>query len=284
MSLNDFLPISVVVLTKNEAKGIGACLAQLGDFSEVVVSDSNSEDRTREISLGLGARVESFTWNGQFPKKKQWQLDRVAFANDWVLYLDADETPSVQLVAELRRLFKEPVPDTIVAYDIALDYVFAGRVLRFGHRVKKRALVRVGFVKFPEVDDLNIPGMGEVEGHYQPDAFGLIGNLGGRILHNDLDPIASWFSRHNRYSDWEAHLRIRPETRRGVASKRSLQGQIFDRVPFKPVLFFFYSYFFRFGFLDGRAGFDYATALSMYYWQIEVKVRELKRNGGTSNG
>jgi hypothetical protein len=55
---------------------------------------------------------------------------------------------------------------------------------------------------------------------------------------------------------------------------------LFDRVPFKPAAFFAYSYVIRAGFLDGRAGFDYAMALAMYYWQIGVKYRELVRNEG----
>jgi len=53
-------------------------------------------------------------------------------------------------------------------------------------------------------------------------------------------------------------------------------------VPFKPFLFFGYAYVVRAGFLDGRAGLDYATALATYYWQIGVKYRELKSIGEES--
>jgi hypothetical protein len=130
----------------------------------------------------------------------------------------------------------------------------------------------------PVVDDLNAPGIREVEGHYQPQANGTIGRLTGLLFHDDVDPVSSWFDRHNRYSDWEAYLRLNTEARREIASKRTAKGSFFDRVPFKPVVFFAYSYILRAGFRDGRAGLDYALALSMYYWQIEVKTRELRRN------
>jgi len=51
------LPITVLVQTWNEEVGIAECLAGLGDFSEVVVVDSQSTDRTRQIASALGARV-----------------------------------------------------------------------------------------------------------------------------------------------------------------------------------------------------------------------------------
>lgn len=267
------IPITVLVQTKNEEVGIAACLAGLTEFDQVIVVDSDSTDRTKEIARAAGAEVVNFTWDGRYPKKKQWQLDHLETRHQWVLFIDADETPRPALVTELRALFSM-APRSEAAFDIDLDYVFAGRVLRHGHRVTKRCLVRRGAVQFPVVDDLHAPGMGELEGHYQPAALGKTGKLKGRILHNDLDPVASWFTRHNRYSDWEAHLRLDRTLKKEVAERRTLKGRIFDAVPFKPVLFFAYSYIGQGGFLDGRAGFDYATALAMYYWQIGLKTRE----------
>lgn len=264
-----------MVQTKNEELGIRECLAGLGDFDEVMVIDSNSTDGTVDIAREMGATVVNFTWDGKYPKKKQWQLEHVETRHPWILFMDADETPSVELVRELRGLHLERPNDT-AAYDIRLDYVFAGRVLRHGHRVVKRALVHRDRVRFPVVDDLEAPGMGELEGHYQPEANGTIEPLRGRITHDDQDPVRTWFDRHNRYSDWEAYLRVKPNSREDIAKRRSRQGRVFDSVPFKPAIFFGYSYLVRGGFLDGRAGFDYALALAMYYWQIGLKYRELR--------
>ncbi|MET4639300.1 glycosyltransferase family 2 protein [Mycetocola sp. 2940] len=277
MTANRGIPVTVMVQTKNEEVGLRACLAGLRDFDEVVVIDSNSTDATVDIAQGMDATVVNFTWNGKYPKKKQWQLQNVETKHAWVLFMDADETPSTELINELRSLHLER-PTTAAAYDIRLDYVFAGRVLRHGHRVVKRALVHRDRVRFPIVDDLDAPGMGELEGHYQPEASGPVKSLRGRITHDDKDPVRTWFDRHNRYSDWEAFLRLRPDSREEIAQRRSKQGKLFDLVPFKPAIFFGYSFIMRAGFLDGRAGLDYALALSMYYWQIGLKTRELDRN------
>jgi len=278
------IPISVIVLTKNEEAGIATTLVNLRAFDDVVVVDSASTDRTVELSEEAGARVVQFAWNGGYPKKKQWALENAGAIHDWILLLDADERPSPELLTELRAKASEFESKRFGGYDILLSYQFAGRFLKHGHRVTKRSLLHRDHSRFPVVDDLDAPGIREVEGHYQPEVDGPIGSLRGRILHDDQDPIRSWFDRHNRYSDWEAYLALRNKLKADIASKRSAKGRIFDKVPFKPVLFFGYSYIARLGFLDGRAGLDYALALSGYYWQIGVKIREVRRRDAGKHG
>lgn len=268
------LPVTVLVQTKNEEAAIARCLEALREFDEVIVVDSNSEDDTAAIARGVGAVVIPFTWDGAYPKKKQWQLENVAVRNEWVLFLDADESPSTKLIDAIRTFVSATDPDTAAAR-IQLEYHFAGRALRYGHRVYKTVLLRRGRAHFEPVDDLDIEGMGELEGHYQPVCDGAVRTLHGLLRHDDPDPVRTWFDRHNRYSDWEAGLR----TLQRPSVNRSHQGRLFDRVPLKPLLFFAYSYVIRGGFLDGRAGFDYAFALATYYWQIGLKVRELRRLG-----
>ena len=104
--------------------------------------------------------------------------------------------------------------------------------------------------------------------------LGGIGRLQGRITHDDPDPLFDYFARHNRYSDWEAHLQVR-ESRTKVDEARTTRGRRYARVPFKPVAFFLYSYVARQGFRDGHAGFHYAVAHAFYYWQIGIKRRDL---------
>jgi glycosyltransferase involved in cell wall biosynthesis len=272
------IPITVLIQTKNEALSIVECIdAVLPHFSQVIVVDSNSEDATQFLAHGAGAQVVNFTWNGAYPKKKQWQLDNLEDVNEYVLFLDADEVPSRDLIKELQHLSESGGLKKHAAYDVQLDYVFCGKVLRHGHTVTKRALVRPGSVSFPTVDDADLPGMGELEGHYQPIVSGSTGKLRGRIVHDDRDPLFGWFERHNRYSEWESHLRLKQSTKDQVAKLRSKQGRIFDKAPFKPFMFFVYSVVIRGGFRDGREGIQYAIALASYYWQTDLKYQDLRR-------
>lgn len=273
------VPVTVLIQAKNEEVGIRACLNGVSRFEQVIVVDSNSTDRTAEIAREWGADVVEFTWDGGYPQKKQWQLDNVQTRHEWLLILDVDEFPDAALIDEIRDIASDP-GESRVAFDLPISYFFAGRQLKHGHRVIKRSLLKRGFNRYPDIDVFDLPGIGELEAHYQPHADGMVGRTGGTLVHRDLDPVRSWFDRHNWYSEWEATIRLDRRLRADVRSSKSRQGQRFDQVPFKPLAFWAYSYVFRMGFLDGRAGLDYAVALAGYYWQIGVKVRELERLGG----
>ncbi|WP_062465396.1 glycosyltransferase family 2 protein [Demequina soli] len=269
------IPITVVIISKDEEAGILATLDHVRDFDQVIVVDSRSADRTVEIAEAWGATVVPFDWDGRYPKKKQWGIERAGAIHDWILLLDADELVTPELAAELRARSAELDAGTYGAYDIRLRYKFAGRFLDHGHTVIKRALVDRRVTRFLDVEEIGWDY--EVEGHIQPQSERPIGRLTARIEHDDRDPVDSWFTRHNKYSRWEAELMADRDEFREVAARRTAQGKVWARVPFKPLVFFLYSYVVRAGFLDGRAGFDYAIALSMYYWQIGLKLRERSR-------
>jgi glycosyltransferase involved in cell wall biosynthesis len=270
----------VVIITKNEGSGLHRVLSRLDEFDQVIVVDSNSTDDTKDVALSFGAEVINFDWDGQYPKKKQWSLELEVIRNRWVLLLDGDEYPSPSLVAELRaKAAQLDEHSGFGAFDVPLLYRFTGRFLHHGHTVTKRSLLDRSAASFPVIDDLDAPGIREVEGHYQPQTKKHVGVLRSPLCHDDVDPVSSWFDRHNRYSDWEAYLNTHSSLRRQIAGNRSSKGQVFDRVPFKPFAFFAYSYLYKAGFRDGRAGFDYAFALASYYWQIGVKTREIRRSG-----
>ncbi len=277
--MTDKLPITVMVFVKNEEAGLGRTLASTKDFDEVIVIDSHSTDRTVEIAEQYGATVVQFDWNGRYPKKKQWSFDNAGAKHDWVLMLDGDEVVTTGLVQEFRGMVDELAAKSYGGYDARLRYKFAGKFLDHGHKVVKRILIDTTVARFSEVDDLGAPGYTEfeIEQHVHPQTEAPTRWLSARLEHDDRDPVDSWFDRHNRYSGWEAHLRSDQERYQLVAGNRSAQGKFWSKVPFKPVVFFVYSYFGRAGFLDGRAGFDYAFAQSAYYWQIGLKLRENRR-------
>src|ERR1700732_694790 len=85
------LPVSVIIPVRNEAKNLPRCLQALRDVGEVYVIDSQSTDDTVEIARSHGAQVVQFHYQGGWPKKRQWALNTLPIAYDWVLLLDADE-------------------------------------------------------------------------------------------------------------------------------------------------------------------------------------------------
>ncbi len=277
------VPVSVVVLTKNEEANIQGCLDALRAFGEVFVVDSASTDATVLLSRQSGARVVAFAWNGCYPKKKQWALDNLPFTYPWVLYVDADEIVTPSLAQEIDSVVRDGPRHS--GYWVELDYVFEDQVLRHGHRARKVVLLRRARARFPVVDDLEAENMWEVEGHYQPVVDGATGRLRCRLVHHDADSLFHYFERHNRYSDWEASTRSRraAATAVDVASSRKTLKLLFARLPFQGALAFVHSYVAKAGFMDGRAGFDFAIARAFYYWQIGLKRRELMRRASDCN-
>ena len=262
--MSGVIPVSVVVVTKNEAERIERCLAALCDFSEVVVVDSGSEDETRTLAEDAGVRVVNFQWDGRYPKKRQWCLDTLDLAHEWVFFVDADELVTPELVEEIRGLdFKA------AGYFVRGRYVFEGRVLRFGLQNNKLALFDRRRMCFPVVDDLDVLGMGEIEGHYQPilkegcERF-QIGQVQAPLLHAAYEDRDAWEARHQRYAAWEREMNMRqawPEDRR-------LVKRVFKALPFRAAIAFMHSYILKLGFLDGIRGFRFASSRYRYYRMI----------------
>lgn len=271
--------ISAVVFTKNESANIEECIKSLQHFSEVIVLDSMSTDRTKEIATLLGATVIDFAWDGKYPKKRQWSLENVAYKNVWILFVDADERISEDFCFELDSFVKHS-SDEYSAASIPINYYFAGTQLKHGQKPRKTTLLKIGKVHFPVIDDLGAKGMGELEGHYQPIVFGRTKKFRTSIEHNDNDPISTWMIRHINYAKWEAHLLLNDSVKRKVDKSKGPISSVLHKLPFRPFLFFMYSYVFKLGFLDGKAGFDYAFAKSWYYWLSGVIAREGKPNEG----
>jgi glycosyltransferase involved in cell wall biosynthesis len=273
------IPVTALVMTKNEELNITKCVESLQRCSQVFVVDSSSSDDTVTLAKAAGAQVVNFAWNGKYPKKKQWMLDNLEFTNDWVLYVDADEAPSDELMSEIATAIEAAKDSKVAAFDIPLDYYFMGGRLRHGHRIVKRSLLNRHKARFPEIDDLDATNMWEVEGHYQPIISGRTERLDTPLVHEDRDPLYDFFDRHNRYSDWEAHLDQKPHIKDQVRQLRGRGGQMFHKLPFKPLAFFIYAFVVKAGWKDGRPGLDYAMAIAFYYWQTEMKKRELRMVG-----
>ena len=272
--LGVIIPVTVVILTKNEESNVKNLIPSLRHFNQVIVYDSNSTDSTVANSQDLNATIEFFNWNGKYPKKKQSALNLSIVSNEWILILDADERLSKSLIEEI-NWFVSNSNSKYVAGEFLIEYYFAKQKLRFGYKPKKMSLFRKGKVKFPEQDDLDISSAWEVEGHYQPKIDGDLYTFKNRLIHNDNDPVQDWIIRHVRYAEWDSEIKLKRNRRR--TSKSGMLKSRFANMRLRGLIIFTYSFFIRLGFLDGRAGFDYAFALSWYYWLSDLITREAVR-------
>ena len=92
------MPLSVILITRNEAANIRECLQSVAWADEIIVVDSGSTDETVAIARSLGARVYEHDWPGFGPQKNR----ALGYAtSDWVFSIDADERVTPELRAEL---------------------------------------------------------------------------------------------------------------------------------------------------------------------------------------
>lgn len=109
------MKLSVIIITKNEAANLGACLASVAFADEIIVLDSGSTDNTLDIARFHGAKVHSTTdWPGFGPQKNR----ALALATgDWVLSIDADERVTPELAGKSAKSCRHlyPMPTALHA-------------------------------------------------------------------------------------------------------------------------------------------------------------------------
>jgi len=281
--VNSSVPVSVLIPTKNEEANIAKCLDSVSWAGEIFVVDSNSSDRTAEIARHKGAKVIPFSWNGTGPKKYNWALENLPWRYEWVLVVDADEEVTPGLAKEIAAtLAREPSSGGFLA---RFDYFLFGKRIRHGDPLIKPVLFKHRFTRYEKLD---VPEVKEydIEVHEQPIVRGPVGKLKSRMVHRDWVSLRHHFERHNIYSDWEALLRTRyrdrsvadelpPRVLGSPIQRRRFFKRLFLNLPGKPLIYFFYGFVVRLGFLDGRAGFTYNALKAIYWYQISLKEYEI---------
>lgn len=276
------LPVSVIIAVRNEARNLPRCLEALRDVGEVYVIDSQSTDDTVEIAHRYGAEVVQFHYPGGWPKKRQWAMDTLPMANDWILLLDADEVLTPELAAEIREAIQNL---SINGYRICLQMYFLGRRLRHcGANFWKLSLFRRGKGRFECRFKDQDASMADMEVHEHVVVDGTVEELKHSLTHHNVDSLSRYIQKHDEYSNWESRVLAQgksgelPPSLFGTQAQRRrwLKLRLFG-VPGSPVLLFLYRYLFRFGFLDGVPGLIYCGFQAVQMFHTKAKIYELKR-------
>lgn len=279
--------ISVLILTKNEARDLPGCLKSVSWCDDIHVLDSGSTDGTCEIARHSGAHVtvkqyadSNAVFGGDEAAHRNWSIRNTAFKYSWVLLLDADERVTPALVESTRERVAHP-----------------GEYVAF--RIQRRDFLYGTWLKHVQASPFYLRLFRPEKLHYErlvnpiSIADGPVGSLDGFLDHFPFSKkFAHWFERHNSYSSLEAKQIV--ENRRlnttfslraaflaaDFHERRFHQKELFYRLPLRPLARFVILYLVKRGFLDGRAGFTYALLQSIYEYMIVLKVRELAEENG----
>ncbi|GAA4048330.1 glycosyltransferase family 2 protein [Parerythrobacter jejuensis] len=276
--------LTVVVLTRDEEIHIARALASLdGLASRIVVVDSGSYDKTREIAAATGANVFERPWVN-YADQFQWALDHTGINTEWTMRLDADEWLGKDLVASLRQALANS-DGGVSAISLDRQHHFMGRWIRHGGRYPLRLL------------RLWRTGMGRIEQRWMDEHIvvdrGRIRHVPGTFVDQNENDLSFFTTKHDAYATREAldaliakhALFDLPEDgaleSTGQARQtRTIKNGWYNRLPtgLGPLLYFLYRYILQLGFLDGRPGLIYHVLQGFWYrFLVDAKRVELEQ-------
>ncbi|MBA2500671.1 MAG: glycosyltransferase family 2 protein [Chitinophagaceae bacterium] len=246
------IPVSVVIICKNEVGQIYKCIQSVITFTDdIVVYDSGSTDGTQQLVTDSGARLIEGEWLGfGLTKKKATEMARY----DWILNLDADEIPDAKLKQNLQQIsFNDPK----IVYRIRFKNFLGNQHLRFGEwgndkhvRIFNRtqvnwndASVHESLLLSPQISIETLPGF---------------------VLHYTVKNVADYAAKTIRYGLLNAE-------KYHLTGKRSSVIKIY----LAPVFAFIKYYFFFLGFLDGINGLICARMTAYYTFIKYIRLKEL---------
>ena len=248
------VPVSAVLITRNAAATLDACLESLAFADEIVVVDSGSTDSTVEIAQRRGARVVQKEWLG-FGRQKQFAVEQAR--HDWVLCLDADERVSPELAASIATALATPVSPV---YRMPRRNRFLGRWLSHGEGYPDWSPRLFNRLNARWSDDLV---------HEKVLYAVTPGTLQGDLMHDSSDDLAKYLDRQNRYTTLAARQAHELGRSSGVL-----------HLLFSPVVRFFKFYVLRLGFLDGVPGLLHISIGCMNSYLKYAKLIELRKAEG----
>ena len=268
------IPITVVVSVKNEELNLPHCFEKLNQFSEVIVVDSQSTDKTPAITKQFGFKIVDFNWDGKFPKKRNWTLRNVPLQNDWVLFLDADEFLTQPFITEIETKIKQ---SNYSGFWLNYNNYFMGKELKHGDKMKKLALFKKQAGEYERIEEDSWSHL-DMEVHEHPIIDGPIGKITSAIIHKDYKGLEHYIARHNAYSSWEAkrYLFLKKTGFNNLTSRQKIKYKLINS-GLLPMVYFTGSYVLKLGFLDGVAGYRLAKYKANYFFQIQTKIIELKQ-------
>jgi len=274
-------PVSVVMLTKNEALNIERSLtAVAGWCRDIHVIDSGSTDGTQQIARRFKAYVHEHPYRDH-RDQLSWALAEVPIESEWILLIDADHIVTPQLRDDICRVTSG---DTAAAgYYVAFEQFFRGKRLR-GLKAQNLALFRRSLSRLDssELVDFRILVQGTTE------------RLRGSLLHYNAKEadIDFWIDKHQKFA---VRLAVEETLRQAGILRWSFQPKILgnadERMVFfkngwyhlplfvRPFLYFSYRYWVRLGMLDGWNGFVFHFLQAFWFrLMVDIQISDLRRS------
>jgi glycosyltransferase involved in cell wall biosynthesis len=274
--------VTAIILTLNEEKNIEECIKSIQPIvKRIVVVDSFSTDNTVALARSLGAEVLQNKWVN-YSTQFIYALEHANVQTKWVLRIDADERFTKRSAEELERLTSEHDQDNVNGIVVRFEVNFMGKRLRHGgiYPLKVLRVFKTGKAK------IEVRNMDE----HMTLTEGKSVEMKNDCLHQDFKSLHDWIDKHNKYSDREVldyfnreEAQDSSSLSKGARFKRFVKFKIYYKLPMgmRAHLYYWYRYYFKLGFLDGKEGKIFAFLQAYWYrFLVDAKIHERRINNG----
>jgi len=246
--------IVAVILAKNEANHMAACIESVQWADAIMLSDSFSDDGTTQVALERGALVRQHKFVNFAANRNLALADAADIGADWVFFIDADERATPELATEIRTVVERPqVGWWIPRYNIM-----------WGHTLK-------GGGWYPDAQ-LRLLKLGRAS--YDPERAvhevvlldGPAGTLTEHLIHYNYESFRHFFAKQNRYIDFEAQ----------ILRKQGIQARPWTYLSM-PAREFYRRYIRLDGYKDGWIGLQLCSLMAWYMFQTYRRLRQLRQ-------
>jgi glycosyltransferase involved in cell wall biosynthesis len=256
MTSTSALPITLLVIARNEAEVIGRCLDSVPFAAEKLVIDSGSTDGTVEIAQRHGARVVHQDWLG-FGAQRNFSTTQAR--HDWILSLDADETLSPELAQELATRLPELLTSKLAGAFIRRRTWYMGAPMRWYRPMVGERLGRIYHRGRARWSDVRVHESLQFDARTVTFRHAFVHHHNPTLVHRQLKVL--------HYSE----LKARDWLDNDRPSSLWMVPLVFTAA-------FLKDYFLRLGFLDGGRGFVVSQVAASYAVYKRLRYYEMKRN------
>jgi glycosyltransferase involved in cell wall biosynthesis len=274
------LPITLIVLTKDEELNLDHCLKSAAErVGQIVVVDSGSSDKTIAIAKKYGSETYEHPFRNQ-AEQFNWALDNIEIKEEWILRLDADEVMSEELWREIEEAITK-APEDVSGFYLKRRVYFMGRWIKHGGYYPTWIL------------RLFCKGKARSEERAMDEHI-ILSEGRALQLQNDFKDenhkdLKWWKAKHRNYAKREAQAMFEEKYAESHSSlrggqperKRWLKNNLYLRLPIfiRPILYFIYRYFLRLGFLDGAKGLVFHFLQGLWYrFLVDMEYFSLLRS------
>ena len=274
--------ITAVILTFNEEKNISDCINSVkGLVKRIIVIDSFSSDKTVAIAKSLGAEVYEHEFEN-YSKQYIYGINVANITTQWIFRIDADERLSNESATEIAHICDNNTNTDISGIIVRFEVCFLGKKLKHGgiYPFKKLLVYK--------------KDKGKMEERWMDEHIIL---LDGRAVelksdsyHHDFKDLTAWIDKHNKYSsrevqDYKNRKSINDNQSKKGRFKSFLKFSIYYKLPMgmRAHLYYWYRYYFRLGFLDGKEGKIFCFLQAYWYrFLVDAKIYESEKHNSNA--